>query len=71
MGMTIAEQLRHEGEQRGMLKRREEARLEGIEEGECYAILKVARKMLTSGLDSAMVMRMTGPSETELPQTHH
>jgi hypothetical protein len=37
-GMTIAEQLRHEGEQRGMLKRREEARLEAIEEGERYAV---------------------------------
>ncbi len=48
--MTIAEQLRRQGEQRGMeLGRRE-----------------VARKMIASGLDAKMICEMTGLTKSEL-----
>lgn len=69
--MTIAEQLRLEGEQRGIQKGRVEGRVEGREEGEREAALKIARTMLASGLDRAMVMKMTGLSETELANIRH
>lgn len=49
-----------------MLKRQEEARLEGIEFGERKSILKVARMMLSNGPESAMVMQMTGLIAREL-----
>jgi predicted transposase/invertase (TIGR01784 family) len=69
--MTIAEQLRLEGEQRGIQKGRVEGRMEGREEGEREAALKIARTMLVSGLDRAMVMQMTGLTETELANIRH
>jgi predicted transposase/invertase (TIGR01784 family) len=69
--MTIAEQLRLEGEQRGIQKGRVEGRMEGREEGEREAALKIARTMLASGLDRAMVMQMTGLTETELANIRH
>lgn len=65
--MTIAEQLRLEGEQRGIQK----GRVEGREEGEREATLKIARTMLASSLDRAMVMQMTGLTETELANIRH
>lgn len=73
--MTIAEQLRLEGEHRGIQKGlqlgEQKGRQEGREEGEREAALKIARTMLASGLDRALVMQMTGLSETELEQIHH
>lgn len=73
--MTIAEQLRLEGEQRGIQKGlqlgEQKGRIEGREEGEREAALKIARAMLASGLDRAMVMQMTGLTETELEQIRH
>ncbi|QLK63861.1 Rpn family recombination-promoting nuclease/putative transposase (plasmid) [Enterobacteriaceae bacterium Kacie_13] len=73
--MTIAEQLRLEGEQRGIQKGlqlgEQKGRIEGREEGEREAALKIARTMLASGLDRAMVMQMTGLSETELANIRH
>ncbi|MBU9834765.1 Rpn family recombination-promoting nuclease/putative transposase [Rahnella sp. L72c] len=66
--MTIAEQLRLEGEQRGIQKGLQLGEQKGREEGEREAALKIARTMLASGLDRAMVMKMTGLTETEVEQ---
>lgn len=65
--MTIAEQLRLEGEQRGIQKGLQL----GEQKGEREATLKIARTMLASGLDRAMVMKMTGLTEAELAQIRH
>lgn len=65
--MTIAEQLRLEGEQRGIQKGLQL----GEQKGEREATLKIARTMLASGLDRAMVMQMTGLTEAELAQIRH
>ncbi|MFS2222574.1 Rpn family recombination-promoting nuclease/putative transposase [Pantoea sp. B65] len=54
--MTAAEKL----EQKGL----EKGRKEGIKEG----IMEVARKMLSEGLDSRNIMKMTGLTEDELRQ---
>lgn len=69
--MTIAEQLRLEGEQRGIQKGLQLGEQKGREEGEREAALKIARTMLASGLDRAMVMKMTGLTETEVEQIRH
>lgn len=69
--MTIAEKLRLEGEQRGILKGLQLGEQKGRQEGEREAALKIASTMLTSGLDRAMVMQMTGLTETELEQIRH
>ncbi|MBF7997459.1 Rpn family recombination-promoting nuclease/putative transposase [Rahnella laticis] len=81
--MTIAEKLREEGREKGRLeglqlgeqKGREEGlqlgEQKGREEGEREAALKIARTMLASGLDRALVMKMTGLTETELAQIRH
>lgn len=66
--MTIAEQLRLEGEQRGIQKGLQLGEQKGRQEGERQAALKIARTMLASGLDRAMVMQMTGLTEAELAQ---
>lgn len=69
--MTIAEQLCLEGEQRGIQKGLQLGEQKGRQEGEREAALKIARAMLASGLDRAMVMEMTGLTETELSQIRH
>ena len=69
--MTIAEQLRLEGEQRGIQKGLQLGEQKGRQEGEREAALKIARTMLASGLDRAMVMKMTGLTETELANIRH
>lgn len=73
--MTIAEKLRLEGEQRGIQKGlqlgEQKGRQEGRQEGEREAALKIARTMLASGLDRALVMQMTGLTESELAQIRH
>lgn len=73
--MTIAEKLRLEGEQRGIQKGlqlgEQKGRQEGRQEGEREAALKIARTMLASGLDRALVMQMTGLTEYELAQIRH
>ncbi|THD51272.1 Rpn family recombination-promoting nuclease/putative transposase [Enterobacteriaceae bacterium ML5] len=69
--MTIAEKLRLEGEQRGIQKGLQLGEQKGRQEGEREAALKIARTMLASGLDRAMVMKMTGLTETELAQIRH
>lgn len=69
--MTIAEQLRLEGEQRGIQKGLQLGEQKGRQEGEREAALKIASTMLASGLDRAMVMKMTGLTESELEQIRH
>ncbi|PKB89462.1 transposase [Ewingella americana] len=69
--MTIAEQLRLEGEQRGIQKGLQLGEQKGRQEGEHEAALKIARTMLASGLDREMVKKMTGLTETELEQIRH
>lgn len=56
--MTIAEQLRQEGEQRGILKGRQEGRQETTTE--------LARKFLANGVDRSIVKLSTGLSDQEL-----
>jgi len=69
--MTIAEKLREEGRVKGRLEGLQLGEQKGREEGEREAALKIARTMLASGLDRAMVMKMTGLTETELEQIRH
>jgi len=69
--MTIAEKLREEGREKGRLEGLQLGEQKGREEGEREAALKIARTMLASGLDRAMVMQMTGLTETELEQIRH
>ena len=69
--MTIADQLRLEGEQRGIQKGRIEGRMEGREEGGRETALKIARTMLASGLNRTMIMKMTGLTEAELARIRH
>lgn len=73
--LTIAEKLREEGREKGRLEGlqlgEQKGRIEGREEGEREAALKIARTMLASGLDRAMVMQMTGLTEAELEQIRH
>ncbi|MEZ8719347.1 MULTISPECIES: hypothetical protein [Vibrio] len=53
--MTIAEQLRQQGEQRG----RQEA------------LKEMARKMMLNGLDQEAIMDVTGLNKDELAQLSH
>ncbi|CAK1930988.1 hypothetical protein VCRA2119O147_520009 [Vibrio crassostreae] len=57
--MTIAEQLRQQGEQRG----RQEGRQEALKE--------MARKMMLNGLDQEAIMDVTGLNKDELAQLSH
>lgn len=68
---NIAEQLRREGEQRGIQKGIQKGRLEGIQEGRKEEALKIARAMLANSLDHHSVMKMTGLSEDELAEIRH
>ncbi|MEZ9069605.1 MULTISPECIES: hypothetical protein [Vibrio] len=65
--VTIAEQLRQQGEQRG--------RQEGIQLGEGKgrqeALKEIARKMLLNGLEQQTIMDVTGLNKDELAQLSH
>lgn len=61
--MTIAQKLEQQGIEKG--------RVEGRQEGERAATLKIARSMLTNGLDRTLVMELTGLSAEELAKIHH
>ena len=65
--MTIAEQLRQQGEQRG--------RREGIQLGEARGrqetLNEMARKMMLNGMDQQAIMDVTGLSKDELAQLSH
>ncbi|WGL99928.1 Rpn family recombination-promoting nuclease/putative transposase (plasmid) [Arsenophonus sp. aPb] len=72
--MTIAEQLRREGEQKGILKGIQKGKLEGIQEGiqkgklegEKQASLKIARQLLEKGVERDIVKLSTGLTDAEL-----
>lgn len=70
--MTIAEQLRKEGEKRGLMRGRQEGLKEGLQEGlqqGKYATQKeMAKKMLASGADVDFILNITGLSLAELNQ---
>ena len=61
--MTIAQKLEQKGMEKGMEI--------GQQRGEREASLKIARSMLSNGLDSATVMKMTGLSEMDVQQICH
>lgn len=61
--MTIAQKLEQQGIKKG--------RLEGRQEGEREATLKIARSMLASGLDRTLVTELTGLSAEVLAKIHH
>ena len=73
--MTIAEQLeelgRRKGFRQGRKEGRHEGRNEGREEGQKSEALRIACEMLRSGMDKAIVQRLTGLSEAELAQFKH
>ncbi|PAV02109.1 ISNCY family transposase [Arsenophonus sp. ENCA] len=72
--MTIAEQLRQEGEQqgieKGILKGREEGihlgEQRGIEKGRQESARTIARQLLANGVDRAIVKMSTGLSDAEI-----
>jgi predicted transposase/invertase (TIGR01784 family) len=64
--MTIAEQLRQEGETHGLLRGRQEGRQEGEQIGREKAQLDMAKKMLSSGAESSYILEMTGLTAEQL-----
>lgn len=52
--MTIAEQLRQEGEQKG------------IQKGKLEAQLEIAKQMLLTGMDRQSIMKFTGLTDIEI-----
>ena len=77
--MTIAEQLEELGRRKGFRQGRnegrhegrQEGRLQGREEGQKAEALRIACEMLRSGMDKAVVQRLTGLSDAELAQLKH
>ncbi|HFO2533874.1 TPA: Rpn family recombination-promoting nuclease/putative transposase [Yersinia enterocolitica] len=69
--MTIAQKLEQKGIEKGRQEGLQEGRLEGRQEGVFEGKLEVARSMLASGLDRAMVMKMTGLTADDLAQIRH
>ncbi|WGL99941.1 Rpn family recombination-promoting nuclease/putative transposase (plasmid) [Arsenophonus sp. aPb] len=72
--MTIAEQLRREGEQKGKIegiqegiqKGIQEGIQKGIQEGEKQAAMKIARQLLENGVDKNVIKMSTGLSDAEM-----
>ncbi|WP_395971234.1 Rpn family recombination-promoting nuclease/putative transposase (plasmid) [Candidatus Arsenophonus nilaparvatae] len=68
--MTIAEQLRQEGEkqgiEKGILKGREEGIQLGEQKGRQESARTIARQLLANGVDRAIVKISTGLSDTEI-----
>ncbi|HGJ5881211.1 MAG TPA: Rpn family recombination-promoting nuclease/putative transposase [Arsenophonus nasoniae] len=60
--MTIAQQIEEIGIQKGIQK----GKIEGIQEGEKQASMKIARQMLESGMDRQSVMKFTGLTDAEM-----
>lgn len=77
--MTIAEQLEELGRRKGFRQGRnegrhegrQEGRLQGREEGQKAEALRIASEMLRSGMDKAVVQRLTGLSDAALAQLKH
>ncbi len=68
--MTVAEQLeardREQGLKQGLQQGREEGRQEGEEHGWQEAQLSIAKKMLSAGIDIALVAQTTELTEDEI-----
>ena len=64
--MTIAEQLRQEGESKGLLRGRQEGRQDGEQIGREKAQLDMAKKMLSSGANSSYILEITGLTAEQL-----
>lgn len=69
--MTIAQQLEQIGLEKGIAQGRIEGKEIGLQEGRQSMQLRIARTMLTSGMDRNTVMQMTGLTEEELAQLSH
>ena len=65
---TLIDDSYQKGKEEGMEKGIEKGRAEGKEEGMNQRSLEIARKMLTQGMDEAMVMDMTGLTAEEIKQ---
>ena len=73
--MTIAEYLEQKGRERGRYEGHQEGKMQGIEEGKQEGkqegkheeALRIAQVMLQKGLNRALVMDMTGLTESQLP----
>lgn len=64
--MTIAEQLRQEGEKQGIEKGIHLGEQRGIEKGRHEAKIDMARQFLANGVDRAIVKMSTGLSDAEI-----
>ncbi|WP_334472328.1 Rpn family recombination-promoting nuclease/putative transposase [Arsenophonus sp. PmNCSU2021_1] len=60
--MTIAQQIEEIGIKKGI----QQGKIEGIQEGEKQASMKIARQMLESGMDRQSVMKFTGLTDAEM-----
>ena len=57
-----------EGMEKGLAEGMEKGLAEGMEKGMSQRSLEIARTMLAKGMDAAMVMEITGLSESQLKQ---
>ena len=57
-----------EGMEKGLAEGMKKGLAEGMEKGMNKRSLEIARKMLENGMDAAMVMEITGLSESQLQQ---
>ena len=59
---------KREGKEEGLAEGMKKGLAEGMEKGMNKRSLEIARKMLANGMDVAMVMEITGLSESQLQQ---
>ncbi len=59
---------KREGKEEGLAEGMKKGLAEGMEKGMNKRSLEIARKMLANGMDAAMVMEITGLSESQLQQ---
>ncbi|MGD1231201.1 hypothetical protein AAGI05_28860, partial [Escherichia coli] len=69
--MTLAEQLKQEGEVKGFARGKLEGKLEGRLEGQLEGKLETARNMLAEGMGLQTIMKITGLSEEQLKKISH
>lgn len=59
---------KREGKEEGLAEGMEKGLAEGMKKGMSQRSLEIARTMLAKGIDAAMVMEITGLSESQLQQ---
>ena len=59
---------KREGKEEGLAEGMEKGLAEGMKKGMSLRSLEIARTMLAKGIDAAMVMEITGLSESQLQQ---